>query len=88
MTWRARLAAEGGDPPARQAAMRAVNPAYIPRNHRVEEAITAAVDDEDFVPFERLVEVLAHPFDDQPGTERYATPPRPDEIVRQTFCGT
>ena len=88
VTWRGRLAAEGGDAHARQAAMRAVNPAFIPRNHRVEEAIAAAVDDGDLAPFERLVEVLAHPFDEQPGAERYATPPAPEEIVRKTFCGT
>ena len=86
--WRARLAAEGGDPDARRDGMLHANPVYIPRNHRVEEAIAAAQDDGDFSPFETLVTVLATPYDDRPGFERYADPPRPDQIVHQTFCGT
>jgi uncharacterized protein YdiU (UPF0061 family) len=85
--WRARLAEEGGDPSARREAMRAVNPRYIPRNHRVEEAIAAAVRG-DYAPFETLVAVLSKPFDDQPDFARYADPPRPEEVVHQTFCGT
>ena len=68
--------------------MRAVNPAFIPRNHRVEEVIKAAVEEGDLRPFERLIEVLASPYDDQPSQEGYATPPLTDQIVRQTFCGT
>ena len=86
--WRARLVGESVDSVSRREAMQRVNPAFIPRNHLVEEAIAAAVRRDDFAPFENLVAVLAHPFDDQPGRERYAMPPRPEEIVRQTFCGT
>jgi uncharacterized protein YdiU (UPF0061 family) len=67
--------------------MRSVNPRFIPRNHRVEEAISAAVNG-DFSPFETLVAVLSAPHDDQPGFERYADSPRPEEVVHQTFCGT
>ena len=85
--WRARLAEEGGDASARRDAMRAVNPMFIPRNHRVEEAIVAATAG-DFAPFETLTKVLAHPFDDQPDFADYAKPPREDQIVQQTFCGT
>jgi uncharacterized protein YdiU (UPF0061 family) len=87
MKWRARLAEEGGDVAVRVAAMRAANPAYIPRNHRVEEAIVAATAG-DFAPFETLAKVLAHPYDDQPEFADYQKPPREDQIVRQTFCGT
>jgi uncharacterized protein YdiU (UPF0061 family) len=86
--WRERLVAEGGDPADRREAMRRANPAVIPRNHLIEEAITAAVRRDDFGPFEALLEVLARPFDDQPGRERYLAPPEPGEIVHQTFCGT
>jgi uncharacterized protein YdiU (UPF0061 family) len=96
--WQARIAAgevsppEGGaatiPPPARAAAMRAVNPAYIPRNHLVEEALAAAVQNDDLAPFDALLAVLARPFEDQPGRERYALPPQPEERVRATFCGT
>ena len=67
--------------------MAAVNPAFIPRNHRVEAAIEAAYQD-DFGPFEELVLVLQRPYNDQPAHAEYARPPAPDQIVRQTFCGT
>jgi uncharacterized protein YdiU (UPF0061 family) len=85
--WRARLD-EDGDPQARREAMRQPNPAYIPRNHLVEEAISAAVSRQDFQPFEDLIGVLSRPFEDQAGRERYTLPPKPEEVVRQTFCGT
>jgi serine/tyrosine/threonine adenylyltransferase len=85
--WRARLAEEGGDAAARRDAMRAANPMFIPRNHRVEEAIVAATAG-DFAPFETLVKVLSRPYDDQPDFADYAKPPREDQMVQQTFCGT
>lgn len=86
--WRARLADENIAQDARAKAMRAVNPAYIPRNHRVEEAIEAAVNEKDFSVFEELIGVLARPYEDQPENVDYTAPPRPDEVVHQTFCGT
>ena len=72
----------------RQAAMHAVNPIFIPRNHRVEAVIQAAVNDDNYAPFEELVKVLAKPFEDQPEYAAYADPPLPDQRVLQTFCGT
>jgi serine/tyrosine/threonine adenylyltransferase len=87
--WRDRLAREPSSPPeARRAAMRAVNPAFIPRNHQVERAIAAAIESEDLAPFEALLRVLARPFEDQPEAAGYALPPQPEERVLQTFCGT
>ncbi|MEQ8825523.1 MAG: YdiU family protein [Filomicrobium sp.] len=87
--WRARLAEEpAGDPANRQAMMLAANPIYIPRNHLVEEVLSAAERENDFEPLQKLLGVLATPFDEQPGAERYAMPPRPEEVVHQTFCGT
>ena len=86
--WRQRLAHEGTTARERWAAMRATNPAFIARNHRVEEAIAAAVSNGDLTPFEHLLTVLAKPFEDQPAFARYADPPRPDQVVQQTFCGT
>ncbi|MSP00798.1 MAG: YdiU family protein [Acetobacteraceae bacterium] len=86
--WRWRLDDEAGEPAAIRAAMRAVNPLFIPRNHLVEEALNAAIERDDFAPFEALVDVLARPFDDRPGLERYTLPPQPEERVLQTFCGT
>ncbi len=71
-------------------AMRAANPAFIPRNHLVEEAISAAVNDGNFAPFGSLLMVLSMPYEDQrPGVRLlYVDPPRPDQVVHQTFCGT
>ena len=86
--WHRRLAEENAGRMERRAAMRAVNPAFIPRNHLVEAAIAAAVMRDDFSPFEDLAEVLARPYEDRPGSERYAAPPTPEERVQQTFCGT
>ena len=86
--WRQRIAEEGGDASDRQAAMRTANPAFIPRNHLVEEAIVAAVTNGDFSPFENLLAVLSRPYEDQPIFGRYSEPPRPEQIVHQTFCGT
>ncbi|KQP82649.1 protein adenylyltransferase SelO [Methylobacterium sp. Leaf117] len=86
--WRERLAAEPMDPETRRAAMNRVNPAFIPRNHRVEAVIEAAIARDDFGPFHELVTVLAKPYDDQPAFAAYAEPPQPHERVLRTFCGT
>ena len=86
--WRARLQMEEQEMSARQAAMLAINPAYIPRNHRVEAMIDAAVDEQDFGPFEELLQAVSRPFDDQPQFARYQDPPAPHERVLATFCGT
>ncbi|MDB5617289.1 protein adenylyltransferase SelO [Tardiphaga sp.] len=85
--WRARLAMETETPAARFAAMQAVNPAFIPRNHRVEAAIQAAMAG-DYAPFEELVTVLATPFEDQPERADYADPPLLHQRVLKTYCGT
>jgi uncharacterized protein YdiU (UPF0061 family) len=86
--WRERLAREPQDAAARRAAMRSANPAYIPRNHRVEAALAAAVEREDFAPFEELLKVLARPFEDRAEFAAYAEPPPDNQRVCQTFCGT
>jgi uncharacterized protein YdiU (UPF0061 family) len=86
--WRQRTGAEPQDPAARRAAMRAVNPAFIPRNHRVEAVIEAAVNRDDYAPFEELLAVLSKPYEDQPELSAYADPPEPHQRVLQTFCGT
>ena len=86
--WRQRLGEEPQDGATRRAAMRAVNPAFIPRNHRVEALIRAAVERDDFGPFEELLTVLSTPYQDQPAFARYAEPPELHERVLRTFCGT
>jgi len=88
LVWQARLAREPTSPQQRADSMRSANPAFIPRNHRVEQIIAAAVTREDFSPFVELLTVLMQPYRDQPGFERYREPPLPSERVLQTFCGT
>jgi uncharacterized protein YdiU (UPF0061 family) len=68
-------------------AMDRVNPVYIPRNHLVEEALTAATGG-DLAPLGRLLDVLASPYEARPGLERYAAPAPQDFGVYRTFCGT
>ena len=82
-----RLAMTGGTQRARQGDA-SVNPAFIPRNHRVEQAIDAAIDDGDFSPFADLLTIVSRPYDDQPAFAEYASPPQTDERVFRTFCGT
>jgi uncharacterized protein YdiU (UPF0061 family) len=86
--WQARLAKEQTTAAERQAMMYTANPVFIPRNHLVEGAIVAATEDGDFGLFHQLVDVLESPHAYRPELARFATPPRPEEIVRQTFCGT
>lgn len=86
--WRQRIGEEPQDAGTRKAAMRSVNPAFIPRNHRVEAVIEAAVNRDDFAPFEELLSVLSKPYQDQPAFADYAQPPKPHQRVLQTFCGT
>ena len=81
--WQVRIARE----PDPRTAMRAANPWVIPRNHRVEEAIAAAVAG-DLAPFRRLHGALSGPFDEQPENRDLTLAPRPDQRVRATFCGT
>jgi uncharacterized protein YdiU (UPF0061 family) len=71
------------------ALMNQVNPIYVPRNHKVEEAIEAAVVGEDYSKFEILIDTLSTPYQLQVGKEEY-TQPAPEEFDTsfQTFCGT
>jgi uncharacterized protein YdiU (UPF0061 family) len=86
--WRIRLRQEDSVDAARQARMQAINPVYIPRNHRIEATIRAAEDHGDFSLFHELHAVLQNPWQRQPGKDAYMLPPEPDEVVQQTFCGT
>ena len=61
--------------------MRAVNPAFSPRNHRVEQAVDAAIESGDFSPFADLLTVLSRPYEDQAAFAEYANPPQSSERV-------
>lgn len=86
--WRQRVQRENRSPEAIAAAMNDVNPAFIPRNHRVEKAIEAAVNGGDFAEMDRLITILSKPYQHQPQFADYMNPPKPEERVYQTFCGT
>ncbi len=81
--WMTRWRALGPDADA----MDRVNPVYIPRNHLVEQALTAATDG-DLDPLERLLDAVTAPYHERPGLERYAAPAPPDFGAYRTFCGT
>jgi len=85
--WRACLDAQGQTNAARSTLMQATNPARIPRNHRIEEAIGAAVQS-DLAPFHRLNAALSQPFTNDPEFSAYEDAPTQQEQVTQTFCGT
>ena len=87
-SWRSRLSRESVSPEERVSLMRNVNPAVIPRNHRVEHALNAAVENSDYGPFEKLVDVLSSPYEEIKENDEFMLPPKPGEHVLQTFCGT
>jgi len=68
--------------------MKGYNPAMIPRNHHVERAIQEALEDEGSEYMDEMLETLSHPYDDQPVGSPWIVPPRAEEKVLQTFCGT
>lgn len=85
--WRRRVGAGGAPEAAAVEIMRRVNPIYIPRNHRVEEAIQAGVEG-DFGPFERMNEVWSKPCEERPDAADLELPASAEERVTRTFCGT
>ena len=88
VAWRDRMRKDSTGGQERDVVMQRANPAFIPRNHRVEGAIEAAVTRDDLQPFEDLLEVITHPYEDRPEWQRFSVPALPEELVRQTFCGT
>jgi uncharacterized protein YdiU (UPF0061 family) len=86
--WRTRLTRQAEPMAASLCLMRAHNPAVIPRNHRVEEALLAAVEGGDFAVMERLLGALSRPYEDLPQNAEYRLPPVPSTRIYRTFCGT
>ena len=87
--WRERTLAIGKSPDELAAALRSANPIYIPRNHHVESALAAAVERDDLAPFERLLRVLQHPFDEHAADSALAEPAPAEQTENyRTFCGT
>ena len=68
--------------------MESSNPVFIPRNHLIERAIEAAVENNDFSEMKTLLTILSKPYEEQSKYGEYMKPPKPHEVVHQTFCGT
>ena len=68
--------------------MESSNPVFIPRNHLVERAIEAAVENNDFSEMKTLLAILNRPYEEQSSYSDFMKPPKPHEVVHQTFCGT
>ena len=85
--WQDRLGRDGQPNTSAYAAMRAVNPAVIPRNHRVEEALSAAEEHDDLSVLHRLLAALASPYEAGADSAQYREPPA-DDCGYRTFCGT
>ena len=86
--WQARLKRQPDSQETSRQLMNTHNPAVIPRNHRVEEALEAAVERTDFAVMEKLLDVLSRPFEDLPEQAGYHLPPPPSAQPYRTFCGT
>lgn len=86
--WMARLADQPESKEAAAELMHLHNPAVIARNHRVEEALTAASEGADYQPLHKLLAALNNPYQWGPEKSGYTEPPEPSERVYQTFCGT
>lgn len=86
--WRARLQKQTQSTATIQEIMNSVNPVFIARNHRVEEAIQYAVNQNDFSKFEKFISVLKNPYQDQPENRTYTEPAQGKEVVTATFCNT
>ena len=86
--WQARLTRQPESSDSTLHLMQANNPAIIARNHRVEEALSAAAEHDNYAPMQQLLGALANPYADVPEYYDYRTPPAPSERVYRTFCGT
>jgi len=75
-------------PDERVELMHQANLVIIPRIHCIVQAIEASVDQEEYCPFEKILEVLYSPYEELEGLMEYMLPPKPEEHVLQTSCGT
>ena len=85
--WKKRIQEQDADPQDIEREMNQINPVFIPRNHRIEQVIASALED-DFSLFHEMVEVLNNPYEDQERFSEYKSAPTPEQKVQATFCGT
>ncbi|SHG29546.1 protein adenylyltransferase SelO [Ornithinibacillus halophilus] len=86
--WQERLSRQSQSSEDIKELMQKNNPSIIPRNHRVEEALEAAVGNDDYSVMNQLLSVLSNPYDYTPEQEEYTKLPEPSTIPYQTYCGT
>ncbi|MEM7054837.1 MAG: protein adenylyltransferase SelO family protein, partial [Pseudomonadota bacterium] len=86
--WQQRLQSEADPAASVQQGMLNTNPACIPRNHQIQRAIVAAEQKQDLSVFEQLLQVFSGPFEERPEFEEFQRPPKPEQRVLETFCGT
>lgn len=86
--WKERIHAEGSTPEKAGSIMQKSNPVYIPRNHKVEEALLAAADQQQFEPLETMLELVKSPYEERPEYESYKYGPEKGDSNYRTFCGT
>jgi uncharacterized protein YdiU (UPF0061 family) len=87
-TWKVRLETQASTPEEIATLMSHQNPVLIPRNHRIEEAITYALEHNDFSKAERLIQALSNPYESDESFIDLTEPPTPQQRIYQTFCGT
>ena len=88
VSWRKRLKIQSASFKKIKMSMQKENPAFIPRNHRIEKAIYEAVDNNDYSYMDHLILLLNKPYQDQPNNSEYMNPPEKPDHNYQTFCGT
>jgi uncharacterized protein YdiU (UPF0061 family) len=88
MIWKERISQEGITEEKIATSMDKVNPLYIPRNYKVEEALKAAVFENNMKPFNKLYDVLQNPYQEINGLESFSDPSPESKIPYKTFCGT
>ncbi|MFB5197200.1 YdiU family protein [Neobacillus sp. KR4-4] len=86
--WQARLGRQQESIADSHQLMRNSNPAVIPRNHRVEAALDAAVDQEDYSVMEKLLDVLSTPYEHSSEQDEYCKLPAQSNQPYRTYCGT
>lgn len=86
--WQERLTRQEESKDSSKQLMKSSNPAIIPRNHRVEEALKAAVEQEDYSVMEKLLDALSKPYAHSKEQDYYSTLPEPSSCPYQTYCGT
>jgi uncharacterized protein YdiU (UPF0061 family) len=86
--WKDRLIEDGSTKESVVIRMNKINPIYIPRNHKVEEALSAAVESDDMTLFINLLSIVSSPFEEEKGKEEYALPSPSSDVPYKTYCGT